>query len=193
MTEDVVSAVTNKGTLRIAARARRADLTRATLDFAARLATHADALALPVGATVGAYVAMGDEADPHLLLEALAARGHTLAFPRVAAKAAPLEFHSQPPGRAFIRSAFGVPEPAPDWPRAFPRIFLVPLLAFDATGTRLGYGGGFYDRTLAAIPGARAIGIAYAGQEVAALPREPHDHPLDAVLTEAGLHRFHQT
>jgi 5-formyltetrahydrofolate cyclo-ligase len=65
----------------------------------------------------------------------------------------------------------------------------VPLLAFDASGHRLGYGGGFYDRTLEklAIP---AIGIAYAGQEVASLPHEPHDMALSAILTERGLRRF---
>ncbi len=180
----------DKQQLRTAARARRAELARAMPDFAARLAAHADALGISDGALVAAYVAMGDEADPQLLLKALAARGCTFAFPRVAAKGAPLVFHHAQPDREHIRSTFGVSEPAPDWPIAQPAIFLVPLLAFDAAGTRLGYGGGFYDRTLAALPGARAIGIAYAGQEVAALPREPHDHRLAAVLDETGLRRF---
>ena len=70
-----------------------------------------------------------------------------------------------------------------------PNILLVPLLAFDNQGHRLGYGGGFYDRTIALLK-VPAIGIAYAGQEVSALPAEDHDVRLDAVLTEAGLSRF---
>ncbi|HSZ74505.1 MAG TPA: 5-formyltetrahydrofolate cyclo-ligase, partial [Rhizomicrobium sp.] len=68
-------------------------------------------------------------------------------------------------------------------------VVFVPLLAFDARGHRLGYGGGYYDRTLSALKPI-AIGIAYAGQEVAELPRQDHDHPLDAILTEQGLRRF---
>ncbi len=182
--------MSSKPTLRATARARRAELARAIPDFASRLATHAAALAIPDGALVAAYVAMGDEADPHLLLQELARRGCTFAFPRVVEKTAPLAFHHRAPDRDLIRSPFGVLEPAPDWPQAEPAIFLVPLLAFDAAGTRLGYGGGFYDRTLAALPGARAIAIAYAGQEVPALPRDAHDHPLDAVITEAGVRLF---
>jgi 5-formyltetrahydrofolate cyclo-ligase len=70
-----------------------------------------------------------------------------------------------------------------------PRVVLVPLLAFDATGHRLGYGGGYYDRTLERMR-VRAIGIAYAGQEVEELPRGQHDRPLDMILTERGLRRF---
>ncbi|HEX4303276.1 MAG TPA: 5-formyltetrahydrofolate cyclo-ligase [Rhizomicrobium sp.] len=180
----------SKTSLRTAARARRAELARAMPDFAQAVAAHADALDIPDNALVAAYVAMGDEADPLLLLKALAARGCSFAFPRVVANGAPLVFHHGQPDREPVRSAFGVSEPAPDWPLAQPAIFLVPLLAFDATGTRLGYGGGFYDRTLAALPGARAIGVAYAGQGMPSLPRAAHDHPLDAVVTENGVRRF---
>ena len=71
-----------------------------------------------------------------------------------------------------------------------PAVILVPLLAFDSTGHRLGYGGGYYDRTIDALPGVRTIGIAYAGQEVAAVPREPHDHSLDVIVTENGVRHF---
>ena len=85
--------------------------------------------------------------------------------------------------------AFGIHEPLDIWPRAMPDLLLVPLLAFDAAGHRLGYGGGFYDRTLALLK-VPAIGIAYAGQEVASLPHEAHDRTLDMVLTEQGLRRF---
>ncbi len=76
-----------------------------------------------------------------------------------------------------------------DWPRAVPTLLLVPLLAFDRNGHRLGYGGGFYDRTLDALQ-VPAIGIAYAGQEVSSIPHEAHDRRLDGILTERGLRRF---
>jgi 5-formyltetrahydrofolate cyclo-ligase len=76
------------------------------------------------------------------------------------------------------------------WPRVIPDILLVPLLAFDDHGYRLGYGGGYYDRTLAAIRRARAIGIAYAGQRMDFLPHDAHDYPLNAILTETGLTEF---
>jgi 5-formyltetrahydrofolate cyclo-ligase len=87
--------------------------------------------------------------------------------------------------------SFGIPEPFSHWPKARPDLLLVPLLAFDADGHRLGYGGGFYDRTLALLK-VPAIGIAYAGQEVTVLPHDSHDAVLDAVLTERGLTRFRE-
>ena len=184
----------NKSDLRTEARARRAALAAAMPDFAQRLAGHADALAIAPGAIVAAYVAVKDEADPSALLRALEARGAIGALPRVVAKGGMLSFHADTPGQEMALSAFGILEPHAHWPRLLPRILLVPLLAFDAKGHRLGYGGGYYDRTLGELSKAeappRVIGVAYAGQEVEALPREPHDHPLDAVLTENGLRVF---
>ncbi len=181
----------SKSSLRTEARARRLGL--AHPDFATRLATHADALGIPDNSLIGAYVALPGEADPRLLLNALAQRGCTFAFPRVAAKNAPLVFHHASPGREMTKGAFGIAEPTADWPMAHPRILLVPLLAFDASGHRLGYGGGFYDRTIAALrdtANVRTIGIAFAGQEVPELPHDEHDIPLDAVLTENGVREF---
>ncbi|HVV65880.1 MAG TPA: 5-formyltetrahydrofolate cyclo-ligase [Rhizomicrobium sp.] len=182
-----------KKRLRDEARGRRAVLAAQCPDFAERVAAHAQALQIPRGSLVGAYVAMEGEADPHLLLKELAKDDCAFAFPRVAAKKQPLAFHRWPAGSELVTSAFGVPEPAGDWPRAVPSILLVPMLAFDRDGYRLGYGGGFYDITLAALRAAgelRAIGVAFAGQEVEALPREPHDQRLDAIVTEKGLRRF---
>jgi len=86
-----------------------------------------------------------------------------------------------------------VPEPDPAWPLATPAIVLVPLLAFDAVGRRLGYGGGYYDRTLAALRAGHtitAVGVAYAGQEVENIPHDAHDEQLDMILTETGLRAF---
>jgi 5-formyltetrahydrofolate cyclo-ligase len=146
---------------------------------------------------------MGDEADPRALMAALAARGHALALPRVEKKNAPLVFHRWREGKALVTHKFGMSEPHIDSEIVVPDVLLVPLLAFDADGYRLGYGGGFYDRTLSSLARtqtppanpsapARFIGIAYAGQQVGVLPHETHDHPLDAVLTESGIRTFRQ-
>jgi 5-formyltetrahydrofolate cyclo-ligase len=182
-----------KAKLRKLARTRRGELAKAIPDFAERLASHAAALDIAPNSLIGAYAALPDEADPHLLLKALVSTGCTLAFPRVEAKGAPLIFHHWTPGRELKRGTFGIAEPSADWPVAHPSILLIPLLAFDARGHRLGYGGGYYDRTLEALRAhgnIRAIGIAYAGQEVESIPDENHDHLLDMVATEAGIRRF---
>ena len=138
---------------------------------------------------VGGYHALPQEADPAALLERLVEIGCQIAFPRVAAKNQPLEFHRVPDGEVLAPGAFGIHEPLDHWPRVTPGLLLVPLLAFDASGHRLGYGGGFYDRTLEKL-NVPALGIAYAGQEVASLPQEAHDRTLDMILTEQGLRHF---
>jgi len=179
-----------KPSLRKAAKTARADLARDCPDFAARAAQFADELAVAPGAIVSFYWPMGDEADPRLLANTLAARGHTLALPVVAVKKSPLHFRTWREGDALIVHPFGMHEPPESAARVTPDVLLIPLLAFDAQGTRLGYGGGFYDRTLASLATKRAIGIAYAGQEVAQLPCHDHDHPLDSVVTENGVRHF---
>jgi 5-formyltetrahydrofolate cyclo-ligase len=173
--------------LRRVAREKRIAL--ADRAFAADIARHAEALKIAKGTVVGGYHALPDEADPALLLERLVELGCHIAFPRVAGKGLPLEFHRVPDGEVLAPGAFGIHEPMDIWPRAVPAMLLVPLLAFDTSGHRLGYGGGFYDRTLALLK-VPAIGIAFAGQEVASLPRAEHDMRLNAVLTERGLTRF---
>lgn len=193
----------SKPALRAHARRHRATLMRA--DYTDTIARFAGDLDLAPGAVVAGYFPFRDEADPRALMAALAAQGHGLALPSVEPDQ-PLTFRAWKMGDAMHSSAYGIPEPLPSAPEAVPDLVLVPLLAFDAGGHRLGYGGGFYDRTLSLLARARmppanpsaraplrAVGIAYAGQEVARLPREAHDHPLDAVLTENGLRRFHHT
>lgn len=185
--------MSDKTTLRVEARARRATLSKAHADFAARLAEHADALGIAEGSIVGGYVALADEADPARLIERLAARNCLIAFPRVTAKGAPLAFHIAREDKDFVSGAFGVREPRAERPLVSPNALLVPLLAFDAAGHRLGYGGGFYDHTLEALraEGTRvAIGIAFAGQEVPAIGGQHHDQRLDMVVTELGVRRF---
>ena len=179
--------MTSKNELRQAAREKRLGLKDPR--FAESLAGHAEELGVPRGTVVGGYHALPDEADPALLLERLVELGCHIAYPRVVGKGLPLEFHRVPDGEVLAPGTFGVHEPLDTWPRFVPGVLLVPLLAFDATGIRLGYGGGFYDRTLALLK-VPAIGIAYAGQEAASLPRGPHDMALTMVVTEQGVRRF---
>ncbi len=183
--------MTSKADLRKEAQARRATLVRP--DFAVLLAAHAGALDLPVGAAVSGYWAFRDEADPRELMLALAARGHPLCLPVIVKKGQPLRFHAWTADDVMRVHSYGVTEPQHDAAVVTPSVLLVPLLAFDAEGYRLGYGGGYYDRTLEGLRAngpVRAIGIAYAGQEVPAVPHEDYDQRLDAVLTEKGLRGF---
>jgi len=182
--------MTPKPTLRTEAAARRAALARACPDFAQRIAAHIDELDVPKNAVVSFYWPMGDEADPRALAYALAASGATLALPVLKTKREPLIFRRWQEGEPLYAHAFGMQEPGERAQELVPDVLLVPLLAFDARGHRLGYGGGFYDRTLASLAQKRAIGIAFSGQEVAELPIHERDHPLDMVATERGLRRF---
>jgi 5-formyltetrahydrofolate cyclo-ligase len=183
----------SKAIFRLQAKSRRAELARTLPDFAQCIAAFADRMNIPAHATVAGYWPIGDEADPRALMKALAVRGATLALPRIDAKGAALSFRAWREGDALVDNHHGIAEPRAGAESLTPNVLLVPLLAFEARGHRLGYGGGYYDRTL---DGLRtkgkvlAIGIAYAGQEVAKIPREAHDHPLDAVITETGMHNF---
>ena len=142
---------------------------------------------------IAGYVAMRSEIDPGPALAVLAGLGRALCLPVVPGKAVPLVFHGWAPGEALIEGAFGARVPA-GGAAMVPTVLVIPLLAFDAAGFRLGYGGGYYDRTLevlrAANPSTIALGFAFAGQEVDAVPRDAHDARLDAVVTEAGLRHF---
>lgn len=184
-----------KQALREMARVRRQELARSLPDFAQRIAKYANDLPDSVNAQVSGYRALADEADPSELLSLLKARGCEICYPRVHMKGHPLWFHVPLPQELWRPGAFGIPEPRPNWPRAFPSLLLVPLLAFDAAGYRLGYGGGYYDRTLAQFRAERsitAIGIAFAGQEVPSVPHDSSDEQLDMLVTEAGVRRFRQ-
>lgn len=179
--------MSSKQELRTAAREKRRAL--ADRDFALAITPFAEDLALTPGSVIGGYHALPEEADPSLLLARLVELGCEVAFPRVTGKGQPLDFHHVPDGEVLAPGSYGIPEPLEHWPRARPGLLLVPLLAFDAQGHRLGYGGGFYDRTLALLK-VPAVGIAYAGQEAASLPRGPHDMALTMVVTEQGVRRF---
>ncbi len=139
----------------------------------------------PPGATVAGFWPMGAEIDIRPLLEALHGRGHPVALPATPPRGNPLIFRLWHPGMAMLPERFGTARPSGDVVR--PHWLLVPLLGFDRTGHRLGYGGGYYDRTLAILPGAIAIGCAYACQEVDAVPAAEYDIRLNAVATERGV------
>lgn len=183
-----------KQAMREEALARRVALHAQAPDAPERMARNFLAtIPLPDRAVVSAFVAIGEEADPAPLIGLLRARGHRIALPRVVKRGEKLAFHLYEPGAILIPGVFGLSQPAKDWPEAVPDVLVVPLLAFDARGMRLGYGGGFYDRTLKDLRASRnilAVGFAFAGQEVEDVPHRESDEPLDWVVTEAGARTF---
>jgi 5-formyltetrahydrofolate cyclo-ligase len=182
-----------KEPLRAAARERRAALKRARQSFAHEISRFAADIALLGSGAIAGYIAMRDEADPAFLLEALARLGRDIALPCVVGRDEALVFRAWSEGEELRKGPFGIREPAATVRTLVPEIVLVPLLSFDSGGHRLGYGGGYYDRTLAQLrerSSIGAVGIAYAGQEVDRLPRDQHDHVLDWVLTERGLRKL---
>ena len=138
---------------------------------------------------IAGYVPIRSEIDPMPLLEACAKAGCATCLPTTPKAGAPLVFRTWQIGAPLVEGLYGTSEPPRDAPILTPNVLLVPLLAFDAAGYRLGYGGGFYDRTLAGLRprGVVAIGIAYAGQEIPQVPRQSHDAPLDGIVTESGI------
>jgi len=175
---------------------------RAGLDAAERRARSQAACArlldLPeladlTGRTVAGYVALGarGELDPAPALAAIAARGGRVAYPRVAAPASPLVFHLAEAAE-LVSGRFGLSEPAPHAPELAASALdavLVPGVAFDAGGRRLGLGGGFYDRTFAQAPRPPLIGLCYDLQVVPDCPAGPGDVPVDLVVTESRVLR----
>jgi 5-formyltetrahydrofolate cyclo-ligase len=149
-------------------------------------------LALPAGAVVAGYWPFPDELDPRPWMDMLHARGHRLCLPVVADRDTALEFRAWAPGEPLIEAVFGTRVPQIDRPTLVPQVLLVPLLAFDRDGYRLGYGGGYYDRTLAAMAQDHpiSIGLAFASQEINNVPHEAHDRRLDWVMTERAVHRI---
>lgn len=141
------------------------------------------------GAVISGYAAIQDELDPLALLEALAGEGHTIVLPAVIARDTPLEFRVWRPGDPLEKQAFGVPTPGHGAATLDPDIVLAPLAAFDRDGYRLGYGGGYYDRTLAGLRerrGVVAVGMAFESQEVDSVPHDTYDQRLDWILTPSG-------
>jgi 5-formyltetrahydrofolate cyclo-ligase len=143
--------------------------------------------ALPAGATVSGFMPLQSEINPIPLMRKLAAAGARLALPVVCGRGKPLVMRAFAFGDPLATGVWGIREPKPDAPEAFPDILLVPLAAFDRRGHRIGYGAGYYDLTLNSLRAQKrvlAIGIAFAAQEIAQVPATPSDARLDLVLTE---------
>lgn len=162
------------------------------LQASSRIVLHALPFVLAAKlAPVAAYWPMRSEVDPRPLMAWLHASGVRICLPVVTEEASRMRFRAWAPGDALVRSGLGVMEPAATAPEVQPRLVLTPLAGFDRAGRRIGYGRGHYDRTLAALSGdggpLSRIGLAFAAQEVDAVPAEPHDQPLDAVITEDGV------
>jgi len=141
----------------------------------------------PVGAIVGGFWPLEGEIDIRPLLHALHERGHEIALPETPAMGNPLIFRTWLPGAPLVAGRFRTQHPA--GALVTPDFILVPLLAFDMQGNRLGYGGGYYDRTLAGLPNAFRLGCAFAAQEIEKVPVEANDLKLHAVATELGTKR----
>jgi 5-formyltetrahydrofolate cyclo-ligase len=141
----------------------------------------------PPQAVISGFFPYKSEISALPLLTRLHGDGWTLAMPVVVGEGLPLTFRIWAPGEPTVAGIWNIPVPAETSPEGLPDVLLVPMLAFDARGYRLGYGGGFYDRTLIKLRALKpivAIGVAYSGQEVAEVPRADHDQPLDYIMTE---------
>jgi 5-formyltetrahydrofolate cyclo-ligase len=177
-----------KRALRAVLRVRRSEAALSGKDAAAALAGNVlHAVRMPPQAVVAGYLPIGDEIDVSLLLRRLRSRGHDIALPVVVEAGAPLVFRRWGQEDPLADGPFGTRQPLASAPEALPEVVILPMLAFDRRGYRLGYGGGYYDRTLALLRRRRqmiAVGVAYAAQEVPAVPCDGHDQALDWIVTD---------
>ncbi len=155
---------------------------------AATIAARPLPVAVPPGAIVSGFSPLKSEINPVPLMRVFADAGARLALPVVAGRGKPLVMRAWTFGEPLVAGVWGIREPPPSAPEVFPDILIVPMLAFDRTGQRIGYGAGYYDMTIARLRGMKpviALGIAYAAQEIAEIPTTPRDARLDFVLTES--------
>lgn len=147
---------------------------------------------LAPGVVVSGYAPIRDEIDVFPLLAVLASAGHRCALPVVTGPKDPLIFREWQPGAPLTEAAFGVSIPPSTAAEVVPDVLLVPMLAFDSGCRRIGYGAGFYDRTLSGLKAGgqvMAVGVAYADQQVDAVPVDQFDQILDLVVTERSVFR----
>ena len=188
MTANVESVSLTKSDLRREMIARRDALPPDTRSAAAEaIAARPFPLSIPAGAIVSGFMPMKTEINPLPLMKKLADAGVQLALPVTGRRGQPLTMRAWTWGEPLASGVWGIREPKPEAAQVDPDILLVPLLAFDRAGRRLGYGGGYYDLTLAQLRSRKAViavGLAYAAQEIASVPAAPRDATLDLVLTE---------
>jgi 5-formyltetrahydrofolate cyclo-ligase len=139
--------------------------------------------------TLGVYWPFQAEFDPRPLVDRLIAEGFCAALPVVVDKKGPLEYRFWRPGDPLVDGVWGIPIPERR-EVALPQAVLAPVVGFDAESYRLGYGGGYFDRTLAALtPRPRAIGVGFELSRLETIYPQPFDIPMDLIVTEAGIHR----
>ena len=178
---------------RACADARCAARSRLGLEAGQRLAAAFPMAEIPTGGVVAGFWPIGDEIDPLPLMTALEKAGHALALPVVIARAEPLIFRRWRIGAPLEAGPHRTLHPQPDAGQVEPDMVLTPLLGFDGRGGRLGYGGGYYDRTLEGLRARRsvlAVGLAFAAQRVERVPVEAGDQALDWIVTEEGAERM---
>ena len=143
---------------------------------------------------VAGYWRIKDEMDCQPILIRLMDSFQPVCLPVVVGDDLPLELRLWEQGAALYEAGLGTLAPAELAPQVEPDVIVMPLLGFDKRGTRLGYGGGYYDRTLEKLSRKpRLVGIAFAAQEIEMIPREAHDVPLDMIVTEQGARSFETT
>jgi 5-formyltetrahydrofolate cyclo-ligase len=189
----------DKTLLRSQLRETRAKIPPAEAELAAlRVAERAVILlaefgGVPEATPVALYASLPGELDSLPLLDALAAKNFPTLLPVSGEKARPLKFHLWRPGEKLVNGRYGLREPQSSAPEMSPKVVFAPLLGFDGEGGRLGFGGGYYDATLAYLRRESRVlagGLAFSRQQVAAIPREKHDEKLDFVITEERVFRF---
>ena len=189
--EAVISSLASKDQLRAKALSKRDALSVEQRVAAAEMIAKAPIhLEISPGTIVAGYSPINSEIDPFPLMRALEKRGAELALPVIVKRDHALIFRSWSPDEGLVRGAFGIFQPSSDAPDVDPDIILVPLAAFDRSGHRVGYGRGYYDRTLKPLRAMKritVIGIAFAVQEIDRVPAANHDEQLDCVLTEREL------
>jgi len=189
-----MSLLRSKAGLRAAAIAAREGLSPEQRRAAAQaVAARGLPFAVAHGAVVAGYAPIRSEFDPMPLLRRLADAGARLALPVITGREQPLQFRSFSIGQPLERGPLGIRQPTVASAQLVPEILLVPLAAFDRSGHRIGYGAGYYDRSIEALRGGNltvAVGLAFAVQEIDAVPALPHDAVLDYVLTETQTFDF---
>ena len=177
-----------KAELRVQARARRDALPAGVRATVARaIAERPFPVALTLRAIVSGFMPLGSEINPIPLMRKLAGAGAQLALPVVGGRGKPLSMRVFDFGQRLVPGVWGIREPSADAAEVFPDILLVPLLAFDRSGHRIGYGAGYYDLTIAALRARKTItacGLAFAAQEISSVRTTSRDARLDLVLTE---------
>jgi 5-formyltetrahydrofolate cyclo-ligase len=185
---EIAEVQTAKQRLRHEAHVRRDALSADARKAAAEvIAARAFPLPIWLGTIVSGFMPLKSEINPLPLMQKLAEQGVRLALPRIVGRGSPLSMRAWEFGALLDRGQWGIREPKADAPEVDPDVLLVPLLAFDRAGYRIGYGAGYYDMTIRRLRGLKAVtavGVAFAAQEVPKIPKTPRDERLDLVLTE---------